>query len=414
MKKFRTGLVVGKFSPLHRGHMLVIDTAIEQCDKVLVLSYSNPEFELCDADTRLEWFTRLYSNSSTTKVVILPPHAVLPNDADDFAHRVFCAEVLVTDIGTTVDAVFTSESYGDGFAQFLTEWFTLNLNYKRRVEHVLVDIERSIVPTSGTNLRAMKPAAMRPFVDPIVGKSFVPRIAILGGESSGKTTLARALAERLNAPYVAEYGREVWESCNGDLELRDMYHIAATQILNETEAAEAVFKYGTGDPYVVCDTTPLTTAWYSSQLFNWVSNELLDAACRQYHTTVLCDPNIPFEQDGTRRDDAFRQAAHDWYVGSLTESGIPYIIVTGSVQERVDQIVQHLENINMLLKPHHEHVPSHVLTDTKYVWKSTTTGRFCFQDETENFNGDYATEVEAAAALKQYVDMFLMSSPKED
>jgi cytidyltransferase-like protein len=42
-RRFRQGLVVGKFAPLHQGHELVIETAREQCERVLVFSYCKPE-----------------------------------------------------------------------------------------------------------------------------------------------------------------------------------------------------------------------------------------------------------------------------------------------------------------------------------------------------------------------------------
>ena len=45
------------------------------------------------------------------------------------------------------------------------------------------------------------------------------RLALLGGESSGKTTLAIALAERLHVAWVPEYGRQRWEQCRRTLDV---------------------------------------------------------------------------------------------------------------------------------------------------------------------------------------------------
>ena len=51
MSRYRTGLVVGKFSPLHRGHELVIGAAFAHCAEVVVLSYSRPEFPGSEQET---------------------------------------------------------------------------------------------------------------------------------------------------------------------------------------------------------------------------------------------------------------------------------------------------------------------------------------------------------------------------
>lgn len=59
-ERFATGLVVGKFSPLHRGHQALIDHALSRCDSVLLLSWSQPELPGCDADRREAWLQALY------------------------------------------------------------------------------------------------------------------------------------------------------------------------------------------------------------------------------------------------------------------------------------------------------------------------------------------------------------------
>ena len=50
--RFRRGLVVGKFAPLHKGHELVIGRALADCDEVIVISYSKPELPGCSPAER--------------------------------------------------------------------------------------------------------------------------------------------------------------------------------------------------------------------------------------------------------------------------------------------------------------------------------------------------------------------------
>jgi NadR type nicotinamide-nucleotide adenylyltransferase len=158
-------------------------------------------------------------------------------------------------------------------------------------------------------------------------------VLVLGAESSGKSTLSRALAERLNTCWAAEYGRELWESKNGALVFEDLLHIAATQVERETAMS------GDARVWLVCDTSPLTTWWYSHEMFGRADPRLTALADRPYHLVLLCAPDIPFEQDGTRRDAAHRARQHAWYLEQLARRGIDYVLVSGGVEQRVAQAV---------------------------------------------------------------------------
>src|SRR5690606_29990157 len=112
---------------------------------------------------------------------------------------------------------------------------------------VPVDPERRLVPVASAGVRA-DVHAHRSFLSPLVYRSFVERVCLLGGECSGKTTLARRLARRFDTTWVREYGRELWESRAGALAEPDLRRIAQTQVAREDEAALAARRY------LVCDT----------------------------------------------------------------------------------------------------------------------------------------------------------------
>lgn len=351
IKRFRKGLVVGKFSPLHFGHEALIEHAALHCDQVLILSYSNPEFPKCDRATRERW---LKSRFSQFEVVVVdqkrlnelaspmgPVFWTIPhNDAGDTSHREFCSWLLTTVIGTSVDAVFSSETYGQGFADHLTKHFNQKLGTKFKVEHVLFDLERTQVPTSGTQLRA-RTLAPKQYISSNVYASLMPRLVLLGGESSGKTTLAKALASELSTAWVSEYGREMWDKTNGDLRYEDMLHIATTQVKSEQVLARRF-----GNRLLVCDTSPLTTLFYCRHMFNGrVHHALRELANRQYDFTVVCAPTIPFDQDGTREGNGLREKQHQWYLTQLMERGVKYIVVDGSVEERIAQVLEYVKEV---------------------------------------------------------------------
>ncbi|MBI2497673.1 MAG: ATP-binding protein, partial [Opitutae bacterium] len=88
----------------------------------------------------------------------------------------------------------------------------------------------------------------------------IPRVAIFGPESTGKTRLAEMLAAHFHAPLVAEYAREFWDG-HGIITLEDIPGIAREQWRREDELAAQASRL------LVCDTEALTTVLWSDLLY---------------------------------------------------------------------------------------------------------------------------------------------------
>jgi len=159
-------------------------------------------------------------------------------------------------------------------------------------------------------------------------------IAVLGAESSGKTLLVQALAERLRdrgiaAIHVDEYLRE-W--C--DREARtprpdEQAAIAAEQTRRIAQAAAS--------SVVVADTTALMTAVYSDMLFDDHSlyADAL-AAQRNYSLTLLTALDLPWVADGLQRDGPHVREPVDARVrAALVKAGVAFSVVHGSGTERL-------------------------------------------------------------------------------
>jgi NadR type nicotinamide-nucleotide adenylyltransferase len=340
--KYRTGLVVGKFAPLTRGHEELIRTAAEQCEELIILSYTSANYgKYSDYAIRrksLDMFAEsLYP--AEIHIRVFDSYESYPRDDDpEEEHRAFCADHLLNIMDTTVQAVFSSEEYGEGFAKYLQDFFNKELGTNMTVDNVVVDLQRKTIPISATKVRAMDVTQARNdgWISPYVASLLMPKVLILGGESSGKTTLAEALAERLDTVWVPEYGRELWNIRGGNLFYEDMEKIAEIQIDNEYYLGIIANKY------LICDTSPLTTVFYSQKLFNRVSF-LLDhiATESNYDVIFICGNDIPFTQDGTRRDPNFRDEAYNFYLNYYQRS--TQVILHGTVEERVNQAVAFLE-----------------------------------------------------------------------
>jgi HTH-type transcriptional repressor of NAD biosynthesis genes len=347
-KAIGLGLVVGKFAPLHLGHEWLIEQAAQQCERLLILSYSNPEFAHCPPDTRRRWLATLFPahrsividaswlarecQSRQTSVRPVPS-----NDSLDDEQQHFLAWLLKDVLQVAPDAFFCSESYGPRCAEVLTR----QLDYP--VKSLILDLHRRRVPISGTKIRA-NPHGQREWLSKEVRAAFIQRVAVLGGESSGKTTLAAALAAYFETAWVAEYGRELWDRQSGVLTQPDLLKIAHEQIRREEAALRLASQF------LFCDTSPLTTAGYSGWMFDRVDGELVALAERPYDAIVLCRPDFPFVQDGTRRDETFRLQQHEWYRGRLSDLQTPMLVVGGSVSARVALVADWLVALNRSAK----------------------------------------------------------------
>ncbi len=159
------------------------------------------------------------------------------------------------------------------------------------------------------------------------------RIALLGGESSGKTTLSRALAAALGTVWVPEYGRQLWEELRETLSVEQLLHVARTQVAWEEEHGARA------GAWLVCDTTPLTTLQYCLHDHGHAPDELHALARRPYDLTAVCLPDFDFVQDGCRRDDGFRNQQHAWTLARLAEAGVVPLEVRGPVEQRLQQVL---------------------------------------------------------------------------
>lgn len=133
---YQHGLIVGKFMPLHKGHLFLIEAAQKQAEIITIVLISLPDDPI-PGHTRLLWLT---THAPGTLVVY--HDAPLPKDESGVGHWDEWIDSLRRAVPHGVDSVFTSELYGERFAQDLG------------ISHVMVDHERSAVPVTATQIRA--------------------------------------------------------------------------------------------------------------------------------------------------------------------------------------------------------------------------------------------------------------------
>jgi NadR type nicotinamide-nucleotide adenylyltransferase len=164
------------------------------------------------------------------------------------------------------------------------------------------------------------------------------RIAILGAESTGKSTLAPALAARYGTLWVPEYLREFVETHQRVPFEDDQLGIACTQLAREAAMAASP----DARRFLFCDTTPLLTAVYSRIYWGRVPPALLALeAQHDYAATLVAGLDLPWVPDGLQREsEEVRRQVHECLLGVLRERGIPFTLLEGDLPQRMRQVEQ--------------------------------------------------------------------------
>jgi NadR type nicotinamide-nucleotide adenylyltransferase len=174
-------------------------------------------------------------------------------------------------------------------------------------------------------------------MDPLVYASLIRRVVFVGTESTGKSTLAKRMAEELDTLWTHEFGRELWEAQGGEGTFADHLKLARRQRQREDAAARHSRRF------LFCDTNAWTTLQWSLRSYGTADarlHELVDRTVDDY-TWFLCDNDFGWVQDGTREmaGDESRRFQHQ-HIDDLERREIPYTTVSGPVDERVAQVKQ--------------------------------------------------------------------------
>ena len=159
-------------------------------------------------------------------------------------------------------------------------------------------------------------------------------MALTGAESTGKTTLAHALAEALPGRLVTEASRDLLPP-GAVYDVDDVVAIGREQNRRETTALQLT------RGWVVADTDLLVIRiWLQERFHVWP--EALEQLWRLQtpRVWILTAPDIPWEPDPLRENPHDRERLHGLYRQYLSASKIPWIEVRGSVESRLEQALR--------------------------------------------------------------------------
>jgi len=328
MKK-TVGFIGGKFLPFHQGHVYAIMAASNKVDElyVVVSSSKNRDRELCakdgikyiPAEVRLSWIGECLNNLENIKIVHVEDDKWDADyDWEDGANKIKAA------IDKPIDVVFSSEtSYDKYFSKFYPD-----------SKHVVVDDKRKTVTISATELRKniydnweKLPNCVRSY--------FTKRIAIVGTESCGKTTLAKKLAKFYNTNFVQEVGREYCEKFSNQLTTSMFDSIAMEHfLLQEKKARES-------NKILFVDSEATITQYYLNMYFKNKKSNLIEEIIKlqNYDLVIYLEPDVKWVEDGLRfaGEEETRRRNNEELKRMYTERGINFVSVSGNYSERFDK-----------------------------------------------------------------------------
>lgn len=162
------------------------------------------------------------------------------------------------------------------------------------------------------------------------------KVVVIGPESTGKSTLSAQLAAHYNTLWVPEYARQYLEELPRPYEQHDLLTIAQGQLaLEDKLAAQA-------DRLLICDTDLHVIRVWSEHKYGSCDPEILaHIASRHYDLYLLTYIDIPWEEDPQREypDPAMREHFYHIYKDIVAASGVPWVEIRGSFEERRQQAI---------------------------------------------------------------------------
>jgi NadR type nicotinamide-nucleotide adenylyltransferase len=313
----RIGLTLGKFAPLHRGHQLMIETALDEVDHLIIVIYDSPKVTAVPLPVRVAWLRHLYPTVQVVEAWNGPNEVGNTPEIQELHERYIIEHLQIRGI----THFYSSEFYGDHMSRALGA-----VNRQ-------IDPARQLRPYSGTRIRA-DPYGQRDGLHPFVYRDLIANIVFLGAPATGKTTIAERMARELDTVWMPEYGREFWEAHQVERRLTPEQLVTIAEGHLEREEQLLV----RANRYLFTDTNALTTYMFALAYHGAAAKQLHDlalAAASRYDLVFVCDTDIPYDDTWDRSGDANRAVFQKQILADLHMRRLPYFLLTGDLETRV-------------------------------------------------------------------------------
>lgn len=330
--KYKVGMFGGSFDPLHVGHIHDIIRAAAMCEELYIMISWCEGRESTSKELRYRWILNSTKHLPNVKILLVEDKAVSKEEYNTDYYWEKGARDIKQAIGKPIDVVFCGSDY-------------LGTNRFESLYHpesTVVYFNRKEVPISSTDIRKWA-LGNWDYIPAVCKDYYTVKVLVVGGESTGKSTLVQNLALAYNTNFVSEVGRDTCEYAGGEeyMIAEDLYENILRQKINVMDAAKK------SNRILFVDTDAITTKFYSRFLLDNYSHDekkcsdLADAvdATNIWDLVMFLEPDVEFVQDGTRNEQIRkeREMYSEQIKELLTRAGINFICVRGDYLERFNK-----------------------------------------------------------------------------
>lgn len=340
--RYKVGMYCGSFDPLHIGHIHDMIRAASMCEELYIMISWCEGRESTSKELRYRWIYNNIKHLPNVRILFVEDKAVNKEEYNTDYYWEKGANDIKRLIGKPLDAVFCGSDY-QGTNRFESLYAP---------ESEIVYFDRQEVPISSTMLRFDVYENWQ-YIPPVCRPYYAKRVLIVGGESTGKSTLVKNLAIAYNTTYVREVGRKTCEIAGGE-EFMNADDLCENLLRQKTEELDALNHC---NRIIFVDTDALTTKFYSRLLLSDPEDKkrcaaLADAITHihKFDMILFLEPTVAFVQDGTRSEEiaADREKYSNQIKDLFTEQNLPIISLSGDYLDRFNQAKQLIaEHLNI-------------------------------------------------------------------
>jgi HTH-type transcriptional repressor of NAD biosynthesis genes len=313
---FEEGLVVGKFAPLTMGHINLINKAATACRKLTVALCYDDKFlnnqsprdkKVLTLKNRMIWLKQTFADMPHIKIVMIDETnlPVYPNGWAGYANLL--RGIYKDNVIPEGTAIFSSEiEYIKGYETNVSE-----------LTHVIVDNNRNEVPISATMVRENLYQNWH-LIPSCVRQAYALKVCVIGTESSGKSTLIKAMVKLFNTSWVEEYGRNYClTKVGGDEKLLSSIDYEKIAFAHKAEEEKAL---STANKLSFIDSNAFVTEFYH-RLYEGYKNTVVTsiAANEEYDLVIYMTDETTWVDDGLRVNGGSRSETKELFEDMLEE-----------------------------------------------------------------------------------------------
>lgn len=332
----RIGFILGKFYPLHIGHLSLIEFGLEQIkngtiDKLIVLvdNHHSYKISLKDRVSCLKEEFPLIEVRGIEEFTLQEPH-----ESPNFWN--YWNKIIKENIPEKISLIIGSMPYIKTLAN--------NLGIK----YLLFDEYRDGINFSATQFRN-EPKENWSFLSPSSKKLLCKKIAILGAESSGKSTLCKNLSNHYQTNYTPEFARTFIENRGRKLSKEDFLEVQKQHYSHH----QSLIKFSNYTHFL--DTEAITTRLW----FNWFYPEHNDEFLNEYihkqkiDLFIIIHPIDKWEKDFVRYQESYKERLKFFYKIKkyLFKHNKKFIVVkVKDFSELLGETIKQIENNGVMIR----------------------------------------------------------------